>query len=1000
MKKIVEPVVKIVSRFFQTRILRNLFLSTLVILIIFPLVNYFIIYPQFSQLIVRERENDAQHLAAAITQELILDDGLSQETVDEQLEQQLINFMDLFDLAKIKLFDSTGLTIYSTEEEDIGVLNENDYFHQTVAAGEQFSKVVEKDALSLDGAVVTKDVVEIYVPIMENGRFLGAYEIYYDITVLQNQLDIVNRNAVLILMGTGFGLLIIIGVMSLRIFRTEEHLRQMSQAVKHSPNAIMVTDVNFVVSYVNPYFTQMTGILPEQVLKKPLQINSTFSTPVELEKIQTTLKSGENWESELENVRVDGKIYWERIIVAPVYDQSEQISDYIVQREDITKRRRAEAALKQQMQYFESLVNNSPLAIVTLDLNGRIVNHNPAFTKLFGFSHQNVIGKELDQLIAPPEQLEEMIDYTSKVTSGQMIHGISQRRRTDGTAVDVEIFGVPVTVDDEQVGILGIYQNISERLEREKSLREAKQTAEAATQAKSEFLANMSHEIRTPLNGVIGMTGLLLDTKLDNEQKDFVETIRNSSDSLLTIINEILDFSKIEAGHLVLEKAPFQLDSCIEEVLDLMAPKAASKGLELAYLINGQLPPTLIGDVTRIRQILMNLVGNAVKFTPDGEIVISVLGQMLTKDEYQLYFAVKDTGIGIPHDKLHRLFKSFSQVDASTTRRFGGTGLGLAISKRLCEIMGGSMWVDSQIGRGSTFHFSIQVAASLSNEPIPEKTPSIENLKGKSVLIVDDNATNRFILSRQTKTWGMQPYEFESGLEALSSLKSGNIYDIAILDMQMPDMDGLMLTAEINKLPKAKEMPLVMFSSLGGLQQKSEEKLLAAFLTKPIKPALLKSTLAKVLTLQPIPKATSTPSISLFDPEMASRYPLKILLAEDNLINQKVALRMLQRLGYRVDVAANGLEVLDAIKRQHYDLILMDVQMPEMDGVEATHRIRTQMNRPDDPWIIALTANALSGDRENYLAQGMNDYISKPMRPGALIAALTAVPQKTALSAT
>ena len=970
-------------------------LLTVFILIIFPFVNYFIIYPEFSQLIIQIREMDAQHLVTRFNDELILENGASQDEMSAQFEQIITDPMAITGLESVEVYDAAGLSLYSTHSERIGVQNEQEQFYEVVAAGKLFSTLAETSKTSLSDEAMRRDFVEIYVPIVEeNGRFQGAYKMVYDISAAQQKLDTINHKAILILFGVGSSLLVIICVMSLKIFHTEEHLRQMSHALEYSPNAVMVTNVRFRVTYVNQSFTDITGIPARTVLNKPLQICTAVSPEKLYIEVQKSIEAHHDWRTELKNLRANGEPYWEQVIIAPVYAQADEISHYIVLREDITIRKQAENALKQQMQYFQSLAINSPLAIVTLDMNGRIVSSNPAFTQLFGYSAKDAADQELDRLIALPDKMSEMLDYTGKVNNGQMIHSTGRRQRADGTAVDVEIFGVPVTVDGQQVGVLGIYQDISQRLERESSLREAKLAAEAATKAKSEFLANMSHEIRTPLNGVIGMTGLLLDTKLSGEQKDFVETIRTSSDSLLTIINEILDFSKIEAGQLVLEQAPFKLETCIEEVLDLMAPKAAAKKLELAYLTHGQIPSTLIGDVTRIRQILMNLIGNAVKFTPAGEVVISVLGQMVANDKYQLYFAVKDAGVGIPHDKLGRLFKSFSQVDASTTRRFGGTGLGLAISKRLCEVMGGSMWVDSQIGHGSTFHFSIRVGAG-PDMPLSDESSLMDNLREKSVLVVDDNATNRLILSRQTQAWGMKPYEFCSGAEALTWLRAGNLCDVAILDMQIPEMDGLMLAAEIRKLPAANEMPLVMFSSIGTFQTDDTESLLAAFLNKPIKPTLLQRTLSQVLNPKPVPAAKSDPSISMFDPEMASRHPLQILLAEDNLINQKVALRMLERLGYRADAVANGLEAVEALKRQYYDLILMDVQMPEMDGVEATYQIRARTGQPDEPWIIALTANALSGDRERYLAAGMNDYVSKPMKPEELIEAIMAVPQKT-----
>jgi PAS domain S-box-containing protein len=694
---------------------------------------------------------------------------------------------------------------------------------------------------------------------------------------------------------------------------------------------------------------------------------------------------------------------------------------------DITDRKKAEEVLQESEKRYRDLIESSHDLIQSVGPDGHFEFVNKAWLETLGYTEEELPSLNIFDIIHPDyhEHCQKMF---SRIVAGESLKDVQVTFITkDGRSIPVEGNGVGRFVGGKFVASHGFFRDISERKRAEKlseeyrqkleqeveqrtadlvratrEAQEARAAADTANKAKSAFLAMMSHEIRTPLNGIIGMTSLLLDTNLTSEQREFVEILRNSSDLLLTIINDILDFSKIEAGRLELECQPFDLRECLEGALDLMAPKASEKGLDLSYLFEA--PEAIAGDVTRLRQILVNLLSNAIKFTETGEVILSVTSRPLERREteaassplYELHFSVKDTGIGIPPDRMNRLFQSFSQMDASTTRRYGGTGLGLAISKRLCELMGGVMRAESDgiPGHGTTFHFTIQAEAA----PSPMRT-YLQNvppeLSGKRVLIVDDHETNRRILSLQARAWNMRPQDTASPNEALAWIRRGDPYDLAILDLQMPEMDGIMLATEIRRLRDAQALPLVILTSLGGrdaVQGANLETLeLAVFLTKPIKPSQLFDVLTSVFSKQPIrvSRQEATKAESVFDAQLGQRLPLRILLAEDNATNQKLALRLLERLGYRADVAGNGLETLEALERQAYDVVLMDVQMPEMDGLEATRRIRQKCPGDQGPYIIAMTANAMQGDREECLSAGMDDYISKPIRVGELVKALS-----------
>ena len=637
-----------------------------------------------------------------------------------------------------------------------------------------------------------------------------------------------------------------------------------------------------------------------------------------------------------------------------------------------------------QRQYVETLLRVSPVAIVTLDPEGGVQSWNAAAERLFGWTSAEAAGRLIDDLVANDQMREEALALSQRVADGAEAQLVTRRARRDGTLVDVQLQAVPIALDGELVGLLALYADVSE-------LQQARMAAEQADRAKSAFLATMSHEIRTPMNAIIGMTGLLLDTELDVEQREYAEIARSSAESLLTIINDILDFSKIEAGQLDLERAPFNLRSCLESTLDLAAATLpGSRAIDLAYEWSQDTPEAVVGDVTRLRQILLNLLSNALKFTEQGEVVVMVGSRPLDGGAYELQFAVRDTGIGIAPDRIDRLFRSFSQLDPSTTRKHGGTGLGLVISKRLAELMGGSMEVVSQAGAGTTFQFTVVVEAA---DAIPVDVRlhrEHTGVRGRRLLVVDDNETNRRILVEQATAWGLRVRATGSPSEAVAWIEAGEPFDVAILDMRMPEMDGVALGQRIRAIPGGRELPLVLCSSLGRRETHVEAVGFAAYLTKPLKPSQLLDTLLEVL-LQATPEPVVPARASVDSARPVSG--LRVLLAEDSAVNQKLALRLLERMGLRADVAGDGHEVLDALSRQRYDVVLMDIQMPELDGVEATRQIRQrQLSGEDGPWIIAMTANAMQGDREAYLAAGMDDYVSKPIRPGELADAFARVP--------
>ena len=658
----------------------------------------------------------------------------------------------------------------------------------------------------------------------------------------------------------------------------------------------------------------------------------------------------------------------------PIRSSNRSISGVSIFVRDCTEQKRSEDIIHQNQLLLSSINRNIKEGLYRSTPSRGMIYVNQAFVEMFGFaSEEQAIQAPSKSLYADANRRAELVQLIEQ--NGSFTNEEVRFCKKDGSYFWGLLSSMRSIDTEGNVYYDGAIRDITHIKEYEREIIHSKEIAENATRAKSDFLATMSHEIRTPMNGVIGMTSLLADTPLSPEQRDYVETIKVSGDHLLNIINDILDFSKIEAGHLELENTDFDLNSCIEEVMNLFSSRAYEKNIELFYRVENSEVFQLIGDVTRFRQVIVNLIGNAIKFTNEGEVVIDVKPIEKKKGELRLRISVSDTGIGIPAEKQEKLFKPFSQVDNSTTRKYGGTGLGLAISKHLVELMGGTLTMNSEVDKGTTFIFEVEMQES--KQEI-KKEHNLDVLQGKRVLIVDDNMTNRKILEQLFKTNGMVVESYNNPLIALNIIKQGKQFDLGLIDMKMPEMDGISFGKELLQIKTERELPLILYSSIGHMLSRTDiNKYFKAHVNKPIRHDLLLQKMSSILGEQPFIQAKEEIK-EIAEEQVASLYPMRVLLAEDNMINQKLAERVLEIFGYSISIANNGAEAVEMLQENGYDLIFMDVMMPEMDGLEATQTIRKSYTGKQ-PVIIAMTANALKGDREICIESGMNDYVSKPI---------------------
>jgi len=1012
------PLDKNISSFkeiFKQKQLRYILFISIIIIIGLVSINIFYIYPSFKNIIIQQTETEAirvgEHLSPDFKKHLV---GKMYGGQPISFEKETQEILSDFGLYKIKAFDKNGKTILSSNHKDVGKINSKSYFQNIIAKGNVYTKIVKKNEQSLEGETHLLDVVETYVPIMAGNTFLGAFEVYYNITKTVSGLNRKFYISSTLLLGLSglFMIIVLIPINAMSkstiqrretqnaLFQSEKSLKQLINGVG---GIILRFNKSGIITFINEYGLSYFGYQKKELygyhLSKILPIEDANLNEPTIDFVKGIFKEPNRYLAhENENVLHNGKKSWVAWTNTPILSEAGIVEEILSVGMDITDRRSAEIRFKEIYKSTRKMLELMPFGVILVGQDRIVRSINKAALSMMELEDEKeIIGQICHNRICPAQECEcpvldlgKSIDSTERILLGKDKKKIPIMKTVlsinlDGEDLLLEAFVDITEINSAKKKIESTNRELESALQKSKKLTIE---ADSANKAKSQFLANMSHEIRTPMNGVIGMAELLKTTNLNTVQKDYVNNLLVSGNSLLSVINAILDHSKIEEGKLELEKIDFDLRITLDELSDIVAPMAETKGIEYINDISPEITAKLKGDPGRLRQIFVNFVGNAIKFTDKGEVVTTVNVHKETQSSLKLHFAITDTGIGISEDQMERLFKPFSQADSSTTRKYGGTGLGLIISKQLIEKMDGEVGVKSNVGKGTEFWFTAVFEKQAESKPSSIQLP--ENIKGKRVFVVDDNDTNRRILMEELKYWHCDYNEASNGLEAIKELtiaaKTNVPYDIAILDMQMPEMTGAELGKLIKATPDLKNLKLIMMTSIGkrGDASKFEKLGFDAYLIKPVKQAKLLSCLKALSGNQSIEfEPHSQRIITQHSISEIEKSQIHILLVEDNRMNQKVALSFIKKLGYPVDLSNNGKEAVQQLKTKSYSMVFMDCQMPEMDGYEATRYIRdtdTEVIDHSVP-VIAMTANALSGDREKCIAAGMDDYLSKPVKP-------------------